>query len=217
MAFSAANGAVTQAWTGATTATLVTFWFKSSASTSNMNLAARSSNLSSASGWNIYFRTTTRILEFNGKSGTTARISFASTRTGLTDGAWHHVLLAIDYGSGTTTSLYLDGVLEASGVSSGTWGGNGSSQYFGTSSDGFWGVYTGYLAECAGASHPGVTADVAAYAAALYAGFTPPRVFGSRMHAYMPGLGVNQNIANSTNSVIQGTVTTVADYPRRIG
>jgi hypothetical protein len=79
------------------------------------------------------------------REGNQNKNAFAGTAV-LNDGQWHHVAYVYDQSEGGSTSLYVDGVLDATQANSGAWGWPATQQLeFGSSHDPFWKPLDGFL------------------------------------------------------------------------
>jgi hypothetical protein len=86
------------------------FRMKTTQTTANVVPLAQANGTSSINGWDmITGGASAPKLGLGGKDGSTYRINITGTTT-INDGAWHDVVLNIDYASGGTNEIWVDGV-----------------------------------------------------------------------------------------------------------
>lgn len=147
----------------------ISLWFRTTQTTTNSYLLTHW-NSSSRNGWGLINNNTANKTTFIGYSSAAQRILLTSTTT-INDGVWHHVAANYNRNSGGANALYVDGVNEASGNSSGAWTTAATNYWIaaGVGEEGFWPTMVGEVAAI-GHWDANLSADEIA---ALAKGFSP--------------------------------------------
>lgn len=131
-------------------------------------------------------------------------INSQTTGANLTDGRWRHVAYLYDQNAGGSVSFYVDGVLDTTGVNSGSWSWVTNQQIeLGKSHDGFWAGYNGFLDEFRIYNRVLTPAEIA-----TLAGLGPqPKIVINRQPASLatgvndtPTLGVTATVVNGISA-----------------
>jgi hypothetical protein len=203
------------AQTGSILSETVSFWMRTTQSTTNVALW---------SNWNSSSRGGLGVLLSSGKvtavgyDSSTDRFVTTSTST-VNGGGWQHVCATADRANGGRNDLYINGVSEANANSSAAW--QVFLSYYtiiGDNADGFWSSYVGDMAEVAHWADVKLSADEVT---ALAKGFSPKRIRPSALDLYAPLVrdvtnGITPTMPTPTG--VSSTVgTTVTDHPRVYG
>lgn len=95
----------------------VSFWIKMGSINADQGLVVKSNDLTTGSGWKIYFQNTSDLIVFKLANGT--NIYSVSSTTSLSTTKWNHVVCTFSGNSNQTgMKIYVNGVLEAIGASS---------------------------------------------------------------------------------------------------
>lgn len=186
----------------------ISFWAKSSATTSNMQFCSRHGSPNTApDGFEIYTNSPGTNMVFVSKAGTTTISSITGAGT-FRDGNWHHVALNYRQTAGQTVEMYLDGSLDGSNTPGSNHGGVTFPIRFGKNADSFFGAYTGDFAEMA-CWTSALTAD---QVVSLAKGFRPPNVKRDGLLYYIPSVRSVQELLGAALST--GGTVAASDHPR---
>lgn len=185
------------------------FRFKTSQATgSNIALMSRVDSLNSTNGMIVYLNTTGKVTVVSKNASANPIVIIGTTST--QDGNWHTVVLTFDRASGQAAALYLDGALEGSTTSVGTFTFNSQAVRHGKAQDGFWANFVGSLAEMAWWNVRLTTDEIGS----LGQGFAPRRVRPASLVYYVPAIRDQTDMKAGGGT---GSSLSVSDHPRRIG
>src|SRR5258708_3035791 len=130
-------------WVGA-----ITFWMKSSLVTPSPNPYAIifDRRETPGGGGDLLYQGPDGKLADQAEAASRAKANALTTAANVTDGKWHHIAYIYDQSASGSISLFVDGLLDVSGVNTRAWSWVQSQQIaIGTSPDTFWSGFTGFL------------------------------------------------------------------------
>lgn len=200
---------------GGSTPVSLALRMRTTQTTANTLLAAKW-NSSSRNGFALLLNNTANKIAIIAYGSTsTVRINVASATT-VNDGGWHSVVAVIHPTSGATSSLYVDGSLDASGSCSANWSATGTGLQFGKGyeSPSFWGVYVGDMADMGYWHNAALTADEAA----TYAkGFSAYGLRRGSLACHAPWVREVRAVTGTPFYASSPSGTTPVEHPRVIG
>lgn len=188
--------------------------FRTTQATANVQLMARYSSLS-RSGWGLILNNPgSGLLTLVGYTAAAQRLSAVGSDV-VNDGNWHTAVIVVNGTSGASNGLYVDGALDVSANSSGTWDTvAGNFAQLGDSYDSFWASYIGDVADFAVWQGVQLTADEAA---AYHKGTSPKLIRPSSLRLHAPLIRDHQDTRSNTIAGSGFSGTTVAVHPRVYG
>lgn len=183
---------------------------KTSQATANTILAARWTS-GSRSGWSLIMNNTANKVTINAWNASFQRVNYPGTTT-VNDGNWHTLVAMFSVGTNDPNYLYVDGVLDASGITSGTAWAIGLDLNLSWGNIGFWAPYVGEMADVGVWTNVHLTADeIAAY----HKGFSPKNLRPDALEIYMPLVRDPADRCGAPTNLFGAT--SVSDHPRVIG
>lgn len=151
-------------------------------------------------------------LVMQGFDGSTARVGMASA-TSVNDGNWHAISFNWNRTLGTTNTMYVDGISDASSAVAGAgWSMLSTSLCLGDPLDSFWASYVGDIADVALCDNRQWTADEHL---AYGRGYSPKLISPNGLLRHAPLVRNANETRFGTSATVTGT--TVSDHPRVMG
>ena len=176
-------------------------WAYYSSSTNRMTLIQRHSS-QSASGIIVTVNGTSDSVSMQIYSSNVSQsvLSIGTSAAALNKNRWNNITVTFD--STNPASVYVNGVLSASGTPTGAWSFNNQSITLGTSPDSFWAKYAGKVSNIQIYNRALTSAEVSQNYSALLSRFYPV-VSDSNAQAFVVAAGLTSSVqANAVNTLV---------------